>query len=95
MTGNIWEWCWDHFAPTEQIAKHTDHFKGPDEGDQRVVRGSSFNFDAWHARAAYRTSDRASLVEPWHGFRVAKNRGNHPYPSTHPPPCHASTHDRE
>ena len=76
MTGNIWEWCWDHFAPTEQIAGHTDNFKGPDEGDQRVVRGSSFNFDLdWHGRAAYRTSDRASLIEPWHGFRIAKNKG--------------------
>jgi len=73
MLGNIWEWCWDHFVPTEKIADKTDNFKGPDEGDQRVVRGGSFNFNAWHARAAYRTSDRASLVEPWHGLRIAKN----------------------
>jgi formylglycine-generating enzyme required for sulfatase activity len=72
MTGQVWEWCWDHFAPTGEIASQIECFKGPDKGDQRVVRGGSFNFNAWHQRAAYRTSDRASLIEPWHGLRVVR-----------------------
>ncbi len=43
VCGNVWEWCGDWFSATHHTtdAYDPDNPTGPDEGDQRVMRGGS------------------------------------------------------
>jgi formylglycine-generating enzyme required for sulfatase activity len=71
MSGNVWEWCRDTFS-ADAYARSASHnpvmnTKGPD----RVIRGGSWNLDAWSARCARRFSFRADLFGPGLGFRLA------------------------
>ncbi len=70
MSGNVWEWCRDTFD-ADAYAHHAAsnpclNIDGPD----RVIRGGSWNLDAWSARCARRFSFRADLFGPGLGFRL-------------------------
>ncbi len=42
MTGNVWEWVQDWYAPDYYAQNQNDNPKGPDKADQRAIRGGSF-----------------------------------------------------
>lgn len=71
MSGNVYEWCWDWFAPygTEE---QTDPV-GPSVGTDghRVVRGGSWNYDLRYCCVSFRlgapTVNRGTV-----GFRVVR-----------------------
>jgi formylglycine-generating enzyme required for sulfatase activity len=72
MSGNVWEWCRNkHDIPADDRVDAS--------GDERVLRGGSWNFSQHDARAAARFSltpaNRSSNV----GFRVVERR-----PPSHP-----------
>lgn len=71
MSGNVWEWCLDSFAEDgyERHAGHNPLIDLP--GNHRVIRGGSWNLDAWSARCARRFDFRADAVGPGLGFRIA------------------------
>jgi sulfatase modifying factor 1 len=69
MAGNVWEWCQDWYAPSDE-APQADP-KGPEVGVARVLRGGS-----WHAIAGGCRSAARGMLDPTKrygdgGFRVA------------------------
>ena len=75
-TGNVWEWCSDYFDPRQYLAGGAQDPRGPEAGDQRVIRGGSYLCHASYCRR-YRV-DARSCNSPDSssgntGFRVAAN----------------------
>ncbi len=73
VIGNVWQWtadCW-----------YRDYSSAPATGvpreealcQQRVLRGGSWDNDAWMARLSYRANAAATLRQDLNGFRVAKS----------------------
>ena len=70
MSGNVWEWCRDTYAP-DAYERHTQANPVLDDaGSDRVIRGGSWNLDAWSARCCRRFSLRADLFGAGLGFRL-------------------------
>ena len=53
MSGNVWEWCSDSYGDYGSGAQ-TDP-TGPTTGSDRVIRGGSWDSDAWYCRVSYRS----------------------------------------
>jgi formylglycine-generating enzyme required for sulfatase activity len=62
MAGNVWEWCLNEYENPENIGLTGD---GP-----RVVRGGSWFYDQYDARAVFRFSWYPAIRDNRHGFRV-------------------------
>ena len=70
MSGNVWEWCLDVFCE--------DAYEAPPERNpvclegavDRVIRGGSWNIDAWSARCARRFGYPPDFWGPGLGFRL-------------------------
>lgn len=71
MHGNVWEWCSDWHDREYYAHSETNDPAGPARGDGRVVRGGSFRFPQWSARAANRAAHLPAYALPDVGFRVA------------------------
>ena len=71
MHGNVLEWCEDIWHDNYQGAPSdgTAWINGGDR-DRKVLRGGSWNFDAWFCRAAYRVRNFARRQSYGIGFRV-------------------------
>jgi formylglycine-generating enzyme len=76
VTGNVWEWCSDRYAPAYYAASPIKDPLGPDVGARRVMRGGSYICHISYCRR-YRVAARQSN-EPESstgnlGFRVVDN----------------------
>jgi formylglycine-generating enzyme required for sulfatase activity len=69
MHGNAWEWTHDWFADSLPGGSITDP-KGPDTGEVRVVRGGSWDENAWGCRSANRFYIFPDARSASIGFRV-------------------------
>ena len=70
MHGNVFEWCLDWYGSYPSSAV-TDP-KGSSSGSYRVIRGGSWNFNAYSCRSAYRfDSTPSDFNRNYYGFRVA------------------------
>jgi formylglycine-generating enzyme required for sulfatase activity len=71
MHGNVWEWCSDWYdAGYYRTGTSTDP-RGPDRGDEHVLRGGSWSNHGERCRSAARGRDRSGTS--WgkaYGFRV-------------------------
>ena len=73
MSGNVWEWCQDIYIPGALVGRGTDRSaqrRGP--GD-RVIRGGSWNLDAWSARCSRRFGFPEDYFGAGLGFRLARS----------------------
>ena len=73
MSGNVWEWVQDWYKPY-QSGKQQDP-TGPPSGDNRVLRGGSWDSSAWIVRAALRFNYRPDYRYNNSGFRLASPAG--------------------
>jgi formylglycine-generating enzyme required for sulfatase activity/serine/threonine protein kinase len=71
VVGNVWEWVADWYAPYGKDESKDP--KGPDSGDQRVIRGGAWNasYPSW-VRPTFRYRDTPTKRSYGIGFRCAK-----------------------
>jgi formylglycine-generating enzyme required for sulfatase activity len=70
MSGNVWEWCRDLYHP-EAYRHHAKNDPLCTRGDSdRVIRGGSWNLDAWSVRCSRRFRFNPELFGPALGFRL-------------------------
>jgi formylglycine-generating enzyme required for sulfatase activity len=70
LAGNAEEWVADYFTP-EYPKESVVNPKGPDSGEERVVRGGSYGHGRSRVRGAAREKDLPGARRPWRGFRCA------------------------
>lgn len=70
LSGNVWEWCGDWFAPDYYKTGSGGSPSGPDDGSERVIRGGSWYYIAKMARTTTRGSAKPEARYNDLGFRV-------------------------
>ena len=70
MHGNLWEWCEDKFDEYRTVVQVNP--RGPEGGENRVLRGGSWIFNAGNCRSAYRYGSTPSNRNDNIGFRFAQ-----------------------
>lgn len=71
MSGNVWEWCRDRYREDAyRRCAPVDPFLDGSGGRDRVIRGGSWNLDAWSLRCARRFSFPEDYLGAGLGFRL-------------------------
>ena len=73
MSGNVWEWCQDVYAPESHAARGRERLEQTHDVRERVIRGGSWNLDAWSARCSRRFGFREDYFGAGLGFRLASD----------------------
>lgn len=70
MCGNVWEWCRDTFKADIYRLNRRENPEWMEPGPDRVIRGGSWNLNAWEARCSRRFSYPVDFYGPGLGFRL-------------------------
>jgi iron(II)-dependent oxidoreductase len=71
MAGNAWEWVADWYDPAYYATSPALNPKGPESGNNRVIKGGSAHFFPPYQRAANRIGISAYAIYASGGFRCA------------------------
>ncbi len=72
MRGNVWEWCWDWYAPDYYLQSSANDPRGPEYGLRRVIRGGGWCSFAKDCCAAYRGRFSPTFPSSDLGLRLAR-----------------------
>lgn len=72
MTGNVWEWTADHYAPDYYAQSEQQDPQGPEVGQYRVIRGGGWYSTPQQLRIKNRHWFEPNFSEVSIGFRCAK-----------------------
>lgn len=70
MSGNVWELCMDWYSDSYYASSPSDNPEGPETGDSRVARGSSWLFYGGNLRSASREWATPISRDSNMGFRI-------------------------
>ena len=70
MSGNVYEWCADYFDDEYYRSSPASNPKGPDGGQEHVIRGGSFSETRAGLRVTHRGSCPETTTRETIGFRI-------------------------
>ena len=72
MAGNVWQWCEDCSDPDYYRSSPPANPRGPNMGQQRVLRGGAYDTTPTITRIARRISNRPDIRHDEKGFRCVQ-----------------------
>jgi len=72
MAGNVYEWVSDYYAEDYYATSPGNDPHGPSTGDNRVMRGGAWGYDANYLRTSNRGANQQTVYRFPLGFRCAK-----------------------
>jgi iron(II)-dependent oxidoreductase len=71
MAGNTYEWCEDYYDENYYKFSPNNNPKGPEGGQERVVRGGSYQENRTAVRTTHREGTGEHITREVQGFRIA------------------------
>jgi formylglycine-generating enzyme required for sulfatase activity len=70
IAGNVWEWCNDFYKVDYYRESPRENPQGPNEGENKVLRGGAWRFSADNCRSGYRYNESPGYSDVCFGYDI-------------------------